>query len=108
MSSCSYASSTDSEELNFHGVFVAGKPEKTQWDIRCEHGVIKSMKEHDASQSGHASGGLLIPSLCHPHIHIDKAFILSHPKYADLEIEKGDFAEAMRLTSRWISSCPSS
>ncbi|CZR53840.1 related to cytosine deaminase [Phialocephala subalpina] len=99
MSSCSYASSTDSEELNFHGVFVAGKPEKTQWDIRCEHGVIKSMKEHDASQSGHASGGLLIPSLCHPHIHIDKAFILSHPKYADLEIEKGDFAEAMRLTS---------
>ncbi|KAI9746090.1 MAG: hypothetical protein M1818_000771 [Claussenomyces sp. TS43310] len=29
-----------------------------------------------------------------------KCFLLSHPKYADLEIEKGDFAEALELTGK--------
>lgn len=48
--------------------------------------------------NGH--GALLAPSFCHPHVHLDKAFLLSHPKYADLQVEKGDFAEAMSLTSK--------
>ncbi|EME46205.1 hypothetical protein DOTSEDRAFT_126975 [Dothistroma septosporum NZE10] len=43
---------------------------------------------------------LLAPSLCHPHIHLDKAFLLSHPKYAHLTIEEGDFQEAMTLTGQ--------
>jgi cytosine/adenosine deaminase-related metal-dependent hydrolase len=45
-------------------------------------------------------GALLAPSLCHPHVHIDKAYLLSHPKYAHLQIERGDFAEAMELTGK--------
>ncbi|KUJ08593.1 Metallo-dependent hydrolase [Mollisia scopiformis] len=96
MSSCSYASSTDSAELNFQGVYIAGKPENVQYDVCCKQGVITSMTE---SQPDQPYGGLLVPSLCHPHIHLDKSYLLSHPKYADLEIEKGDFAEAMKLTS---------
>ena len=43
---------------------------------------------------------LLLPSLCHPHVHLDKCFLLSHPSYDDLEIFKGDFAEALELTSK--------
>lgn len=39
------------------------------------------------------------PALCHPHIHIDKAFLLSSPLYADLAIETGTFDEAMKLTA---------
>jgi hypothetical protein len=31
---------------------------------------------------------------------LDKCFLLSHPKYADLNIKDGDFAEAMMLTSK--------
>lgn len=46
-----------------------------------------------------AEGQLLAPSLCHPHIHLDKAFILSHPRYRHLRVEKGTFQEAMDLTS---------
>ncbi|KAI4115339.1 MAG: hypothetical protein LQ338_007871 [Usnochroma carphineum] len=42
----------------------------------------------------------LAPSLCHPHIHLDKCFLLYDAKYADLSIEKGDFAEALSLTSQ--------
>ncbi len=96
MSSCSYASSTNSAELNFRGVFIAGKPANTQWDVFCKEGVIQKL---EASKPDQACGGLLVPSLCHPHIHLDKCFLLSHPKYADLEVEKGDFDEAMKLTS---------
>jgi len=43
---------------------------------------------------------LVAPSLCHPHVHLDKAFLLSHPKYSHLQIEKGTFDEAMNLTSQ--------
>jgi hypothetical protein len=89
--------------LTFKGVCVAGKVGK--WDICCsKNGVIASLEEHKPVQLDQESGTrFLSPSLCHPHIHLDKCFLLSHPKYADLEVEKGDFAEAMKLTSRFIS-----
>ncbi|KAI7663284.1 Metallo-dependent hydrolase [Hortaea werneckii] len=47
-----------------------------------------------------AQGAIVTPSLCHPHIHLDKAFLLSHPKYAHLQLRRGDFAEAMELTGQ--------
>jgi cytosine/adenosine deaminase-related metal-dependent hydrolase len=43
---------------------------------------------------------LLAPSLCHAHIHLDKCFLLQDPKFADLQIEKGDFHEAMEMTRK--------
>ncbi|KAL1585172.1 hypothetical protein WHR41_06475 [Cladosporium halotolerans] len=43
---------------------------------------------------------LLAPSLCHPHIHLDKPYLLSHPRFAAAQIlREGTFAEAMALTS---------
>lgn len=47
-----------------------------------------------------AQGALVTPSLCHPHIHLDKPFLLSHPKYSDLQLTRGDFSEAMELTGK--------
>ncbi|KAK3620107.1 hypothetical protein LTR56_022480 [Elasticomyces elasticus] len=47
-----------------------------------------------------AHEALLCPSLCHPHIHLDKAFLLSHPKHSHLQIQRGDFAEAMEMTGK--------
>jgi cytosine/adenosine deaminase-related metal-dependent hydrolase len=41
---------------------------------------------------------LLAPSLCHAHVHLDKCFLLQDPKFSDLQIEHGDFQEAMKLT----------
>jgi cytosine/adenosine deaminase-related metal-dependent hydrolase len=100
-----YMPKDTSPELNFNGVYMAGKPQNSRWDVCCKKGVIQSLTEHVTSESDSDLGTqFLCPSLCHPHIHLDKAFLLSHPKYADLEIEKGDFAEAMKLTSRSIFS----
>ncbi|KAI6715528.1 hypothetical protein JHW43_001881 [Diplocarpon mali] len=97
-----------SSELALKGVYVAGKPDHTRWDISCRNGVIQSLNKHEPDEPGQAIGHhqnqnhgaqFVCPSLCHPHIHLDKAFLLSHPKYADLEIKDGDFAEALKLTS---------
>ncbi|KAI5119204.1 hypothetical protein M0805_004459 [Coniferiporia weirii] len=40
-------------------------------------------------------GGLLLPSLCHSHIHLDKCYILDRGE----PLTTGDFAEALRVTS---------
>ena len=81
---------------------MSGKPGR--WDLCCKNGLIKSIKEHQPlSSTQYTQSPFLAPSLCHPHIHLDKCFLLSHPKYADLKIKDGDFAEAIRLTSRFVS-----
>ena len=55
--------------------------------------------ENNALQS--ASSALIAPSLCHPHIHLDKPYLLSHPRFAASQIiQEGTFAEAMTLTSQ--------
>jgi cytosine/adenosine deaminase-related metal-dependent hydrolase len=98
----SFSATPDSEELFVKGAGLPGKARESRWDICCKNGFITSIDEVKVvSQS--PNGHFLIPSLCHPHIHLDKCFLLSHPKYADLEIQKGDFAEAMSLTS--LSTC---
>ena len=81
-----------------------GPGSKELYDIATSDGQISNVTPHDTLAahdryaSTNAAGGLVAPSLCHPHIHIDKAYLLSHPKYAHLQIERGDFAEAMELT----------
>lgn len=94
-------SSQDNVVCNdFHlpNVRLAGKP--GTWDLSCSNGFVRSIKESHGNSVEDTSTCFLIPSLCHPHIHLDKAFLLSHPKYEDLCIQRGDFAEALSLTSR--------
>jgi cytosine/adenosine deaminase-related metal-dependent hydrolase len=75
----------------------------TRWDVSISNDQVSDITSHNAAiedgseKDGH--GALLAPSLCHPHIHIDKAFLLSHPKHSHLQIQKGDFQEAMDLTT---------
>lgn len=80
---------------------------EAQHDIHIEDDQIKDIVPHVADTSSYAaskvldaSGFLIAPSLCHAHIHLDKCFLLSDPKFADLDIVKGDFAEAMELTAK--------
>ena len=99
----------DVSELVFNGIRMSGKPANSRWNVCCKNGRIDSISRHvPLATDQDDDGRFLIPSLCHPHIHLDKCFLLSHPKYADLEIQKGDFAEAMKLTSRSNTPCQSS
>jgi cytosine/adenosine deaminase-related metal-dependent hydrolase len=78
------------EQCSFRGIRLPGRPSDSLWDINCRGGQIESIKEHIWSRGSLSDGRLVIPGLCHPHIHLDKCFLLSHPKYKDLEIQLGD------------------
>ncbi|CAK5262820.1 unnamed protein product [Mycena citricolor] len=71
--------------------------------IECKSGLICWIDEQDGfvqvdAQAGagqvDAKGGLVIPSLCHSHIHLDKCYILDR-----CNLVSGDFAEAMTVTN---------
>ncbi|KAH6863318.1 cytosine deaminase protein-like protein [Alternaria alternata] len=84
-------------------VRLPNKPPSTLWDIAIKDGKIASVDNHSDCQDGHEDtldGGnrLIAPSLCHAHIHLDKCFLLQDPKFSDLQIESGDFKEAMEMT----------
>ena len=77
-------------------------------DVTITSNKITSIKPHDSSSQDQPSGSihspsaaLLAPSLCHPHIHLDKPYLLSHPRFrATQTLKDGTFAEAMSLTSK--------
>lgn len=87
-------------------IFQGWDPQQ-QYDIILDDRKIKEIVDHKPNAGTHpldavldARNCLIAPSLCHAHVHLDKCFLLSDPKYADLEIIEGDFAEAMELTSK--------
>lgn len=90
------------------GVRLPNRDPNTLWDVNISAESINSMTHYDSSSGKAAAspenlyvkGQVLAPSLCHPHIHLDKCFLLCDPKYADLQINKGDFAEALTLTAK--------
>jgi hypothetical protein len=79
-------------------------------NITLTNGKIESITP---CEDGTEPPSLLVPALCHPHIHLDKAYILtSHPhpsvtpdchadlpSYSDLEPKTGSFSEALQNTS---------
>ena len=90
------------------GVRLPAKPPNSLWDVILNEKRIHSVSPHVPSLVSRfcppdvidGREQFLTPSLCHPHIHLDKCFLLSDPKYSDLEIVKGDFAEALELTGK--------
>ncbi|KAH7135892.1 cytosine deaminase protein-like protein [Dendryphion nanum] len=89
-------------------VRLPGKDLSMLWDVSIQEGRISAINSHDPrTASCQTSPGvldgasrLLAPSLCHAHIHLDKCFLLQDPKFSDLQIENGDFQEAMELTGQ--------
>jgi cytosine/adenosine deaminase-related metal-dependent hydrolase len=76
-------------------------------DLTIASSTITSIKPHDPSSKPEtttlhsSSSALIAPSLCHPHIHLDKPYLLSHPRFAASQtIKEGTFVEAMTLTSQ--------
>ena len=88
-------------------ILMQGWNPDVQHDIHIEDKKIKDIVSHLTNTSTDVSkkvldarNSLIAPSLCHAHIHLDKCFLLSDAKFADLEIVKGDFAEAMDITAK--------
>ncbi|KAI9801502.1 MAG: hypothetical protein M1833_002734 [Piccolia ochrophora] len=88
------------------GVRIPSKSPTTLWDISISSDTIASISPHDHAAPHDprttlsATSQFLAPSLCHPHIHLDKPFLLSSPTYSDLTVHEGTFAEALDVTER--------
>ncbi|KAJ4130251.1 hypothetical protein NW768_007234 [Fusarium equiseti] len=90
--------------MTFKNVILPLQDESKQWDIQIEDGKISSMKP---STNASPNPSILLPSLCHPHIHLDKPYLLTcncssselHPDYSDLVPKAGSFAEALSNTA---------
>ncbi|KAJ8472589.1 hypothetical protein ONZ45_g16603 [Pleurotus djamor] len=77
---------------------------KRLWKVECRGGRVSKVSD---MQDGFkvtseryycfdCKGAFMLPALCHPHIHLDKCFIMSKCGHLD----KGDFEEAMTLTDQ--------
>ncbi|KAJ7670240.1 hypothetical protein B0H17DRAFT_1162189 [Mycena rosella] len=74
------------------------------WRIQCSGPRVTSARRLTSEDSPvhidqpgtiDAKGSLMLPSLCHSHIHLDKCFILDR-----CELITGDFAEALKVTNQ--------
>ncbi|KAI1204168.1 Metallo-dependent hydrolase [Annulohypoxylon truncatum] len=76
------------------------------WDIDVEDGKVSQIRPSNGVVGKPPK--LLLPALCHPHIHLDKPFILTcghpssktRPDYSDLVPRTGSFDEALSNTSK--------
>lgn len=77
-----------------------------RWDMELQDGRVQHLRPSEADPD--VPSQLLLPPLCHPHIHLDKAYILTchhspcppHPDYSDLGPVTGSFDEALANTSQ--------
>lgn len=86
-------------------IVLPDKGPKERFDIQlAADGTIESMTPTDRHNTtpSPTPPGLLLEPLCHPHIHLDKPYILTcnKPRYADLEPKTGTFEEALENTSK--------
>ncbi|KAI0953142.1 hypothetical protein AcW1_007440 [Taiwanofungus camphoratus] len=106
---------------NVHLPFDSNNSKATNglYDIVCVDGRVQSialspnergLQEVASPEKGHhiadldAEGkGILLPALCHGHIHLDKCFLLEKCD----ELITGDFAEALRVTAKAKCAFPS-
>ncbi|KAL2843637.1 hypothetical protein BJY01DRAFT_215490 [Aspergillus pseudoustus] len=84
---------------------ISTDPEST-WKITIGYphstqgGVISSITPTNDTTPSSNSYPLALPSLVHPHIHLDKAYIHNTPAYSDLLPITGSFREALSSTTR--------
>ncbi|KAJ4424217.1 hypothetical protein N0V82_001083 [Gnomoniopsis sp. IMI 355080] len=84
-------------------VIVPNIDENLRWDLEIADGKVVSRVPSTST----SPPSLMLPPLCHPHIHLDKPFILTghgsasgdFPSYTDLAPQSGSFQEALTNTS---------
>lgn len=95
-------------DLTVHDVILPTRDNASRWELEVKGGILRTIRPSPPRQTetGGASD-ILLHALCHPHIHLDKAFILTcnhspsaqHPDYSDLAPSSGSFSEALENTS---------
>jgi len=100
-------------KMKLRGVVLPGRDPASRWDVEVKNKRIESITPAqrrclgDEQEECLSSPSILIPALCHPHMHLDKPYLLtcnnqsdSLPSYNDLIPTTGSFTEALTNTSR--------
>lgn len=90
-------------ETLLENVIIPSVDASARWDVVIVDGEVTSR----VPSSTTSPPSLLLPPLCHPHIHLDKPYLLtssrapsaSHPDYSDLLPQTGSFEEALANTA---------
>ncbi|KAJ9610675.1 hypothetical protein H2200_005452 [Cladophialophora chaetospira] len=102
--------------MKIKNAILPGTDPRSRWDVHFESNTITRIDPAAATNYDSDPSPLLLPPLCHPHIHLDKAYLLTcnsqhlpsthagedqskHPDYSDLTPQDGSFAEALKFTS---------
>ncbi|KIV94880.1 hypothetical protein PV10_02601 [Exophiala mesophila] len=98
--------------MQLENVILPDRDPKTRWDIEYTSNTITSIRP---STSSTKPSSLLVAPLCHPHVHLDKPYLLTcnsshhpssssssadHPNYDDLTPQTGSFSEALSFTGQ--------
>ncbi|KAL9619073.1 MAG: hypothetical protein Q9160_006249 [Pyrenula sp. 1 TL-2023] len=85
---------------NIKGVYLPSRDTNTLWDLTISPDGIESITPHQSLKLPNAPTTIALPSLCHPHVHLDKPFLLSSalPQYTPFTPKTGEFSEALQLT----------
>ncbi|KAK8069280.1 cytosine deaminase [Apiospora phragmitis] len=92
--------------MKLQNVILATESSDARWDLEVSDSVLQTKEATNADRG--APSSILLPPLCHPHIHLDKPYILTcnhapsdrHPDYTDLAPQSGSFGEALASTSK--------
>ncbi|ETS85474.1 hypothetical protein PFICI_03499 [Pestalotiopsis fici W106-1] len=98
------------KDFKIDSVILPARGSNVRWDIVVKNDVVQRI---DASSTRQEKGSpedpitMLLPALCHPHVHLDKPYILTcnhgpkdqHPDYSDLAPASGAFTEALANTA---------
>ncbi|RYP04055.1 hypothetical protein DL765_010319 [Monosporascus sp. GIB2] len=89
--------------MRLENVILPSRRSTVAWDITVEDGLVRTIQASqpaaDHIKSNNAPS-LLLPALCHPHVHLDKPYILTgnhapcspvQPRYSDLAPRTGSF-----------------
>ncbi|KAI0121609.1 amidohydrolase [Xylariales sp. AK1849] len=94
--------------MKVENVILPTRGNNSRWDLEAIDGVVQTFQPTRQQSRPGTTSSILLPALCHPHIHLDKPYILTcnqcsssnHPDYSDLVPESGSFSEALSNTSR--------
>ncbi|RYO75627.1 hypothetical protein DL764_010352 [Monosporascus ibericus] len=98
--------------MRVENIILPSRGSTTAWDIRVEDGLVHTIQASQLAADHIKSNNvpsLLLPTLCQPHVHRDKPYILAgnhapcspvQPGHSDLTPRTGSFGEALTNTSK--------
>lgn len=103
----SYGNGSDGRKVDFEPpqpISIQSIPNVTTGSNQTAQSLIVNVKGQidsivPVSTSSTAYTRLVLPSLAHPHIHLDKPYLLSHKDTSHLRPQTGTFEEALTLTA---------